>query len=892
MKRDLSVRFVVILGYLLLTLLLTYPLILKIATHIPGGSFDALQNVWNLWWFKYAAVDLHSNPFYTHLIYHPTGVSLLFHTFSPVNAILSVPLQMIFGLTVSYNVIILLAFVVAGYGAYLLAKYITQNAAAAFIAGVIFTFSPSHFAHTAGGHLQVLSIEWIPFYVLFFLKTIKESRKINGFLAAFFFLLTLLCDFYYALYLACFSVLYLCYQFLTSREKITSKELMTRLVILAMAAAMLIAPIALPMLMELKYHISPAVETTLEGSADLLGFVTPSTLHPLLGPVVRNIAGKFTGNTAENTVFLGYTALLTAMYSALRVKEKDMRYWTFVTLFFLILSLGPVLHVLGDTEFTAFKVRVPLPYLVLYPLFSFTRVPARLIVMVMLSLSVVVAYGLKSLSLWIQNRSEGIVLRLPELKPGKVGSAVSRNLPDAKRLSETVMVSFFLCAIVFEYASFPLPLGKLAVPEMYDQIASEEGDFALVELPRDYCYAQCQVSEYQYYQTVHRKKLVGGYVARNPSYALDFVYNTPVIRELNFPELPPDILRQDLSEVGLSLLNYYDVRYIILHRNYMTPEMFQQVDGFINDVLRVPLDYQDVNMRRYRVIETGEPVAFLTLGNNWQGVEMWDGIPTRWMSNNATLFAIAPQPTEAKLSFSAKSFQTERVLEIFLDGKQIDSYQVDEAGKSISIPVDLLAGENVFTFSIPEDSMQPLDSGGRNVAFQEITLHVEGREGLMPVEAPATPMPRIGEGENLIDNPGFEVDDSGIPANWVKQGDPVYDQSGAKSHSGKAAVLADEQNGYFFRLYVSGLTRYTLSHYARGEVGGEKGRLQINWLDGSDNIVDVSIIVFTTTTEYTRRSLTAVAPQEAIIAEVYVSTATAEDRIWYDDYELEPEVSP
>jgi hypothetical protein len=232
------------------------------------------------------------------------------------------------------------------------------------------------------------------------------------------------------------------------------------------------------------------------------------------------------------------------------------------------------------------------------------------------------------------------------------------------------------------------------------------------------------------------------------------------------------------------------------------------------------------------------------------------------------------------------------VLEISLDGKQLDSYQVDEAGKSISIPVNLLAGENVFTFSIPEGSMQPLDSGGRSVALQEITLHVEGREGLMPVEPPVMPTPRTGEGENLIENPGFEVDDFGVPANWVQQGNPVYDKSGTKSHSGQAAVLADEQNGYFFRLYVSGLTRYTLSHYARGEVGGEEGRLQINWLDGSDNMIDVSIVVFTATTEYTKRSMTAVAPQEAVIAEVYVSTATAEDKIWYDDYELEAEVSP
>jgi hypothetical protein len=54
-------------------------------------------------------------------------------------------------------------------------------------------------------------------------------------------------------------------------------------------------------------------------------------------------------------------------------------------------------------------------------------------------------------------------------------------------------------------------------------------------------------------------------------------------------------------------------------------------------------------------------------------------------------------------------------------------------------------------------------------------------------------------------------------------------------------------------------------------------------------MIDVSIIVFTATTEYKKRSMTVIAPQEAVVAEVYVSSSTAEDKIWYDDYELKSE---
>ncbi len=149
------------------------------------------------------------------------------------------------------------------------------------------------------------------------------------------------------------------------------------------------------------------------------------------------------------------------------------------------------------------------------------------------------------------------------------------------------------------------------------------------------------------------------------------------------------------------------------------------------------------------------------------------------------------------------------------------------------------------------------------------------------------------EERNLIDNPSFEVDNGGVLFQWLVYGDPIYDRSGTRSHNGSSAVLADEQNGYVFRTPVSELTMYTLSHYAKGDVGGEKGRLQINWLDDSHRIVDVSILVFTATTEYMWRSMTVTAPEGATIAEVYVSSHTVEDKIWYDDYELSRiEVAP
>ena len=46
----------------------------------------------------------------------------------------------------------------------------------AFVAGIIFTFAPVHIAHLLG-HLQVMSVEWIPFYALYLLRIVTPQPQ-------------------------------------------------------------------------------------------------------------------------------------------------------------------------------------------------------------------------------------------------------------------------------------------------------------------------------------------------------------------------------------------------------------------------------------------------------------------------------------------------------------------------------------------------------------------------------------------------------------------------------------------------------------------------------------------------------------------------------------------
>jgi hypothetical protein len=197
-----KVNYLILLLYTILSIVFTYPVAFSI-NKIPGSG-DAFWFLWDFWSFKKAVINL-SNPYYTTDIFYPTGVNLAFSEVSPFNAIISIPLQHLFGLIAAYNIIWILTFILSGFGTYLLVKYLTNNTKAAFLSGLIFMFCPYHFAH-ALGHMNLTATEWIPFYVLFLIKMTGENKRTNALYAAFFLVLTAMTSDYYLVYLFSFTL--------------------------------------------------------------------------------------------------------------------------------------------------------------------------------------------------------------------------------------------------------------------------------------------------------------------------------------------------------------------------------------------------------------------------------------------------------------------------------------------------------------------------------------------------------------------------------------------------------------------------------------------------------------------------------------------------------------
>ena len=78
--------------YAALTLLFTWPLVWRLGDALPLGGNDVFQNYWNFWWWRHALLGGAESPFATTLIYAPGETSLAFHTHSPGNLLLTLPI--------------------------------------------------------------------------------------------------------------------------------------------------------------------------------------------------------------------------------------------------------------------------------------------------------------------------------------------------------------------------------------------------------------------------------------------------------------------------------------------------------------------------------------------------------------------------------------------------------------------------------------------------------------------------------------------------------------------------------------------------------------------------------------------------------------------------------
>lgn len=549
--RDTFVRHLGMLTlYLALTIVMTWPVAAHVGSHIAGNPGDNHVYTWTLWLFRQSILRGQS-PFYTTLIFYPQGISTWLHSPILTKSVPAFFLQAFSSPVAAYNITLLGAITFMGYGSWLLIRDLCGSDAAGLVGSIVFTFSPVYIAHAIAGHMDYVGAEFIPFFVLFFLRAFGPSlRWQNAVLSGLFLAMVALSNWGYLLFLTIFLVLHMLLGLVARRREYVRWHILRQYLLLGATSALLIAPLGVPMLLASSsgnYDMTRYAGGAALDVADLFGFVTPSPYHPLLGVLAAPISQRFTGNPAENTVFVGYSVLALSIYGAIRTGWIKSRLWIILALVFAILALGPGLHILGQFQFTwlagmrmgsiaqslgvpmkpewivTFDAApmIPLPAAVfqLLPVFKWYRAAGRLTIMVMLALATLAGYG-------------------SALLIGKLGRKRWLVFP----ASSVVMV---LCCVLvlFEFWVSPFPMTLAEVPKYYSRLAAEPGAFGLVELP-----FLPYRAERQYHQTIHGKPLAYGYLSRVPEDRFAYV----------------DSLRQQVYQ-PTGYFQAVDIRYLVLH---------------------------------------------------------------------------------------------------------------------------------------------------------------------------------------------------------------------------------------------------------------------------------------------------------------------------------------
>ena len=135
-----------------------------------GIGTDPGLFIFFLEWWKYAILH-RLNPFFTNIVWAPSGLNLARTTFVPLAGILASPLTEYLGPLATYNLMILVSPAIAAWTGFTVCRYLSSSSRSAFVGGYIFGFSPYMLGQMLG-HLHALMVFAIPIILMVILLRI------------------------------------------------------------------------------------------------------------------------------------------------------------------------------------------------------------------------------------------------------------------------------------------------------------------------------------------------------------------------------------------------------------------------------------------------------------------------------------------------------------------------------------------------------------------------------------------------------------------------------------------------------------------------------------------------------------------------------------------------
>jgi len=544
---------------------------------------------------------------------------------------------------------------------------------AAFIGGAVYAFSASRAIFSALGHYDIVSTEFIPFFTLFFLKSLHEPGLKNPILAGVFATLSLLAEMIFGVFLLFLGLILISARMMQNRQSLEQKSLrfhvkasfdipnlFAKMIVLTLTTMILWSPVMVPILQAFRqgnFDLAGWGES-IKLSADVVGWFTSTALHPLWGSDwvtrLRQVQEGTAPFSDVNTVFLGYGILLMAFIGMITF-WRHAKTWVIVAIIFAIFTLGPLLQINGTYLFPmdnllheqgiSQDVTFPMPFMLLHyiPIFRANRVPIRFAVVLSLALAVLVGYGVY----WLFSR-----------KPDMA----------SKPIMSIPMTTLLMFILLFDQLALPLPLTSAIVPDVYYQIGAEPEDFTLLQLPlgwrNSFGVFGVERTQIQYYQHIHQKPMLGGNISRSPDFKFDYYRNIPLFQAFAQTELPThdppvtsDTLIKAQTQAG-DLMTLYNIKYVVIHAPI--PHRKPYEDNFFHtrqlayDLL--PLNSEPIYMANgvavYQVhqppipdvlrIDFGDWTSDPYRGQGWSQSEFMDGASVNWAIDSQAKFGKYP----------------------------------------------------------------------------------------------------------------------------------------------------------------------------------------------------------------------------------------------------------
>lgn len=480
-----------ILSFGVLSILVFSPVLKNIDSQIIGNlpvpghvqAQDGIQNIWNFWWAKKTCIGFCGDIWHTDYQFTPVGTSLVFQTFSLPNLVLMFP-AMLLGLSYvgAYNISLFIAVFLSMVSMFYLSKYVTKDTRAATLSAIIYGLSPYLIGHIIDGQLNLATIQFFPLFLLFLSKSSEEDSRVYALLTGLTLFIIGLNDYVYLIFALLIWAIYIFTRILTKKfgsggTKLSLLTLTTFLITFLPYGYRAISTYS-------DYNLSGPTKWNADfSSANLAAYLTPPP-NTLLGHILPDIYGRFTGIYSDKSLFIGFIVLALSLIAAIKYWKK-LLFWVLLLFIPLVLSFGLRLMYFDK----AISTWMPFSLLTHIPILNVLRAPSRFDALLVLSFSVLAGYGFVAIVGYMKGHTY-----------------------------KNFLFTALAVLLVLEFFPVFLNVKILDIPKGYQIIKDLPADTKIIEAPSLWVTGLENIGDFSidslYYQTYHEKRMSSGYVTR------------------------------------------------------------------------------------------------------------------------------------------------------------------------------------------------------------------------------------------------------------------------------------------------------------------------------------------------------------------------------------------